>query len=69
MASAPGRTTMSPSTETVLVQDEMGAQPMQPTTRNPNRSIIGIVPEWVTATAIAFAVLMVNLVLLVKMAL
>ena len=42
---------------------------MQVTTNSPDRSITGIVPEWVTATAIAFAVLMANLGLLVRMAL
>ncbi len=42
---------------------------MQATTTNPNRSITGIIPEWVTATGIAFAVLMANLVLLVTIAL
>ena len=41
---------------------------MRATTRTPHRSITGIVPEWVTVTGIAFAVLMANLVLLVKIA-
>ena len=42
---------------------------MQATSTSPNRSITGILPEWVTATAIAFVLLMGNLALLVKIAL
>ena len=42
---------------------------MQATMKSPSRSIAQIVPEWVTVTGIAFAVLMANLGLLVKIAL
>ena len=41
---------------------------MQATTRTTIRSITGICPEWVTATGIAFALLMANLVVLVNIA-
>ena len=40
---------------------------MQATT-NLSRAITGIIPEWVTATGIAFVLLMANLVLLAKLA-